>query len=121
MGRLENTPVITAATAGFLIGIMGLVNSKGLREISFRILAGLVLFYVLGILLKNVLSDAFEQIEKRKEEERKKEEELLNEEKMKALQVPVENREKGKNINIAVGEEEEFLPLQLEEMKINKT
>ena len=88
--RIRVIPVVIALAMGIFIGIVTYVNGHENRDIYFRTAVAIAMFYPVGIMVKKTI-------------------EALNE---KSGEQADTEEEKGKNIDIAVGEEnEEFTPL----------
>jgi len=115
MHYIKNLPYILSTFVALIIGTLGLVNGTEKKVIYIRMLLCLVVFLVIGLLIRNIIGDIYKQSMLSKQKE------ALLENKSEKLEQNENN--KGSTIDFKIDDkvdpgkyEEEFTPLKVSEV-----
>lgn len=78
MDYIRKLPLLMALASSLIAGLTGYFNRVPDKENVFRMTVVMVLFYITGYMIRNIISDILKTKEKITEEEREKEKESKN-------------------------------------------
>lgn len=120
MGYVYRLPFILSVIVTILVGIISFGNNENDQSIYLKMAVCMVVFYVLGTCLKNLLIKINEEVEEKLEKERIEKEKELMVKQMEEAQAKVntDNIEvKGPKIDFRVSDSsEDFSPLKVSEV-----
>jgi len=80
MDYIRKLPLLMALSSGIITGLAGYANQVGNKENMTNMFIAMVIFYIVGLLIRGTLIDIIET-NRKKEEEKKREEKRLAKEK----------------------------------------
>lgn len=133
MEYVQKLPFILGASMALIIGIINNNSSAETKTIYIRMSVGLVIFFILGLYIREFIYKLYEEIKKKEAEELKRAEEQKRKEEQEKKQknegtkhnvdYTVDDDSFETNINIEKDEklyDEEFTPLSVNSIKLNK-
>jgi len=127
MEYVQRLPFILGASMALIIGVISNNIGTELKTICVRMSVALVVFFVLGLYIREFIYKLYEDIRKKEEEEKKikHEQEIKNNNESVKHNVDyrVDDNSSEININLEKGEklyDEEFTPLSVNSVKLNK-
>lgn len=127
MDYVHKLPFILGASMTVIIGLVSNKTGVDSKTIYIRMSVGLVVFFVLGLYIRSSIYKLEEEVRKRKEEEQKQNEELekdaLDENEKQSVDYRIDDNSYEVDMNPENDEElydEEFTPLNVNSVKINK-
>lgn len=110
MQYLQKLPLLLALAAAFLSGLLGFIRQSSQKNILIQMTIVMIVFFVIGLFARAILTNIQQQVEQKKQEELRKQKELEQE----ALE---QEMGLGKNIDLKAGEldDEAFDPLPVSE------
>lgn len=106
MDYIRKLPLLMALAAAIITGLMGYINHVRNNENMTNMLIVMVIFYIVGLLIRGTVLEAIET-NRKKEEDRIKEEKRIAAEKEKEEKRQKQNKEKdsGGSINMVADED----------------
>ncbi len=106
MDYIRKLPLLMALAAAIITGLMGYINHVRNNENMTNMLIVMVIFYIVGLLIRGTVLEAIET-NRKKEEDRIKEEKRIAAEKEKEEKRQKQNKEKdsGSSINMVADED----------------
>ena len=127
MDYVHKLPFILGASIAVLIGVINSITGAESKTIYIRMSVGLVVFFILGLYIRNFIYKIDEEVRKKKVEEQKiKEKSVMqktNEGAKHSVDYRVDDNSFEMNINTQNEEklyDEEFTPLSVNSITINK-
>lgn len=114
MRYLQKLPLLLALAAAFLSGLLGFIRQIPQKNILTQMTIVMILFFVIGLFARAILTNIQQQVEQKKQEEQleelKKQKELEKEKLEQEMGL-------GRHIDLKAGErdEEDFDPLPVSE------
>lgn len=126
MGNVDKLPFFSGSIMAIVTGFISYIDGSKNQDIYIRMAIAMVVFFILGTIIKHTLISIQKEIEKKKEQELielKKQEELMaaqvEEELGKELEKTNAN---GQSINLVADDfDEEFSPLTVSRVIASKT
>lgn len=107
MNYIRKLPLLMALAAAIITGLMGYINQVRNNENMTNMLIVMVIFYMVGLLIRGTVLEAIET-NRKKEEERIQEEKRIAEEKEKEEKKQKQNKEKGSGSTLDMAADEEI-------------
>ncbi len=126
MEYVQRLPFILGASMALIIGLISSKNGEDIKTTYIKMSVVLVIFFILGLYIRKFIYKLYEEIRKKEEEERKIEEQKLKNEiegVKHNVDYRVDDNTSESNIKLEKGEklyDEEFTPLKVNSVKINK-
>lgn len=65
---IRNVHIIIMLIAGIIVSILGLINGYDLKQLSITMMIVLIIFFVLGSIIQNMLNKIYVQVERSQKE-----------------------------------------------------
>lgn len=77
MELVQRLPFVLSALMAIVIGIISYINSQNVQGTYISMIIGMIIFFIIGIIIRSALFNIKDELDKKLEEERIKEQELL--------------------------------------------
>lgn len=104
MDYIRKLPLMMALAASIIVGLVGYVNQASNKENMFKMVVVMVVFYIVGIIIRNTITNIIEENIKR-EQEKEKDLKKAEEEKRKEELNKKKQAVKGQNLDIVASDD----------------
>lgn len=120
MDYIHRLPFILGAFAAIVVGIISCNYGLNIQDTYTKMAVSMVVFFVIGVYIRNTLERTLEEVEKKKREE----EELLKqseEENMEEVGQTANKKENESNhtVDYTVSDDDDFIPFSADEVMKN--
>lgn len=99
MANIHKLPLLMALTGAIITGLVGYTHRVNNKENMTNMVITMIIFYVVGLLIRNTITSIMETLKKKAEERENEEKQRIAEEKKNAKEAELDNN-LGQSLNL---------------------